>query len=90
MLVVAERRRKLIPEKTAAFLRELHGFPINVDQEERGHDFHSILDLARRYQRSAYDASYLELAHRLKLPLATRDEPLRKAAEELHIPHYLA
>jgi predicted nucleic acid-binding protein len=40
---------------------------------------------ARIYQRSAYDASYLELAQRLGLPFATKDEPLRKAAEELGV-----
>lgn len=41
---------------------------------------------ARLYQRSAYDASNLELAKRRILPFATRDEPLKKAAEELGIP----
>lgn len=45
--------------------------------------FGPVLDYARLYQRSAYDASYLELAMRRDLPFATRDEPLRKAAHEL-------
>jgi hypothetical protein len=40
------------------------------------------------YQRSAYDASYLELAMRRGLPFATKDEPLRKAAEEIGVGIY--
>ena len=36
--------------------------------------------LARRFSLSAYDATYLELALRLALPIAARDGPLCKAA----------
>jgi len=36
--------------------------------------------LAQRHGLSAYDASYLELALRLSLPLATRDKALAAAA----------
>ena len=38
------------------------------------------LQLARRYRLSSYDASYLELALRSSLPLATLDVELGKAA----------
>jgi predicted nucleic acid-binding protein len=37
--------------------------------------------LALRYGLSSYDAAYLELALRLHLPIATRDDALRTAAE---------
>src|SRR5437588_11413459 len=36
--------------------------------------------LARRHTLSIYDAAYLELALRLRLPLATRDASLARAA----------
>ena len=36
--------------------------------------------MARRYRLSSYDASYLELALRVGLPLATLDDVLRKTA----------
>ena len=39
-----------------------------------------LLALARRHGLSAYDAAYLELADRLRVPLAARDSPLAKAA----------
>ena len=41
-----------------------------------------ILQLARRYNLSAYDASYLELSLRRGLPLATLDEDLQRAAKK--------
>lgn len=87
---MAERRRKLTPDKLLRFLDELAPLKIVTDVEGIGHSFSSILDLARRYQRSSYDAAYLELALRLGLPLATKDEPLRQAAESLAIPLYAA
>jgi predicted nucleic acid-binding protein len=36
--------------------------------------------LARRHNLAAYDVAYLNLAQRMKLPLATTDGPLRDAA----------
>jgi len=41
----------------------------------------TLIELSRRYALSAYDGCYLELAVRLKLPLAARDAPLRRAAQ---------
>lgn len=38
------------------------------------------LTTARAFQRSAYDSVYLDLARRVKLPLATLDDQLRAAA----------
>ena len=38
------------------------------------------MGLAERFALSAYDAAYLELAHRHSLPLATLDGKLRGAA----------
>ncbi len=40
-----------------------------------------VCELAKRYQLSAYDASYLWLAAELKCPLATFDEKLAAAAQ---------
>jgi predicted nucleic acid-binding protein len=87
-LTVAERRKMIAPEKLAPFLHDLERLQITVDPEGMNFVFGDVLDLARRCQRSAYDASYLELASRKGLPLATRDEPLRAAARGMGIPVY--
>jgi len=45
----------------------------------------AVLDLARAQRLSAYDASYLQLALALRLPLVTLDKRLARVAEELGI-----
>ena len=44
------------------------------------------LSTARAFQLSAYDAVYLDLARREKLPLASLDEQLRTAAKPAGVP----
>ena len=75
-LVVAERRKKITREKTSRFLQDLREFNITVDAVGLDQVFGTVLDLARLHQRSAYDASYLEVAMRRRLPIATKDAPL--------------
>jgi predicted nucleic acid-binding protein len=40
----------------------------------------SVRTLASQYQHTAYDAAYLELAIRHKLPIASLDKALSRAA----------
>lgn len=87
-LVVAERRKRIAAEKSQRFLQELHKFAITVDLEGLDAMFGNVIEHARRYQRSAYDATYLELAQRRGLPFATKDAPLRAAAEALRVPAF--
>ncbi len=88
LLVVAERRKKIAAEKSQRFIQELQKFEITVDIEGLNEMFGTVIDYARLYQRSAYDASYLELAHRRGLAFATKDGPLRAAADALQIPAF--
>jgi predicted nucleic acid-binding protein len=54
---------------------------IEIDTATSEYALSDTLKLARRHKLSAYDASYLELALRRDIPLATLDEVLRKAAK---------
>lgn len=45
----------------------------------------TLVAIGRRYALGAYDAAYLELALRMRLSLAARDGPLRKAASRAGI-----
>lgn len=45
-----------------------------------------VLDLMRQHRLTAYDATYLALALRLGLPLATKDADLLAAAPAAGVP----
>jgi predicted nucleic acid-binding protein len=45
----------------------------------------TVLDLARSEGLSSYDASYLELAMRRGVPLATKDDALARAARRVGV-----
>ena len=76
----AESKGLVTEARSGAFLEMLEGVDIEVDAATFVHALSDTLQLARRYNLSAYDASYLELALRQGLMLATLDEDLKKAA----------
>ena len=78
----AEAKGLVTEARSAAFLEMLAGVDIEADTATFHHALSDTLQLARRYQLSAYDASYLELALRQGIPLATLDEDLQKAAKK--------
>ena len=80
VLLNAERRKTLNFSQVTGFLEELNDWPIHVDTLGVERAYQQILSMARQHHLSAYDASYLELAVREGLPLATLDNDLRKAA----------
>ena len=78
----AEAKGLVTEARSGVFLEMLEGVAIEVDMATFSHALSHTLQLARRYKLSAYDASYLELALRLGIPLATLDEDLQKAAKK--------
>ena len=78
----AEAKGWVTEARSGAFLEMLEGVDIEVDTATFQHAMSDTLQLARRYKLSAYDASYLELALRQGIPLATLDEDLQKAAKK--------
>jgi len=89
VLVEAERRGELKPGETERFLSQLENLPIQVDMVTAPQAFGRTLALARAFDISSYDASYLELAIRENLPLATLDRKLAKAATKADVGLYL-
>jgi predicted nucleic acid-binding protein len=77
ILLVNERRGRATPDDSEAFLSDLATLSIVIDTAA---DEAMIFDLARRHRLTFYDAAYLELAMRLRLPLATLDVALAAAA----------
>jgi predicted nucleic acid-binding protein len=56
--------------------------PVKVDAEADRQAWSATLDLAGRNRLTVYDAAYLEIASRRKIPLATLDRQLRAAASD--------
>jgi predicted nucleic acid-binding protein len=61
-------------------LASLALLPVKVDAESDRQAWSAALHLAERHGLTVYDAAYLEIASRRKIPLATLDRQLRAAA----------
>ena len=72
------KRRKLIVAQAHEMLSMLAALPIDFDAAALMPA--QVLDLALRYDLSAYDAAYLDLALRRAMPIATQDQALADAA----------
>jgi predicted nucleic acid-binding protein len=81
-LLVAERRGRIEPAPSTRFCALLLELPIVVEPLERSRVFGDTRRLARIHGISSYDASYLAIAVRLGIPLATGDEALARAARD--------
>jgi predicted nucleic acid-binding protein len=85
-LVKAYRRRHITRDELFEYAQQLSALSIRVDQETPGRAFGHILALAERYQMTTYDASYLELAQRRGISIATTDGNLIQAASAVRVP----
>ncbi len=81
VLVVGERRGRLDPARSSAFLELIASLPIEIDPATADRPPAPLMALARTHRLTAYDAAYLDLALRRTLPLATRDSALARAAQ---------
>jgi len=80
-LFVAERRSILTPadvDQAVIDIEQLVAHAVDIDSDVV--PARQALTTARTFQLSAYDAVYLDLARRKRLPLATLDDKLRAAA----------
>lgn len=79
-LLVAERRGRFSPADIATVCENLGDLPVEVVDVTFDQAMSTVLNLGRTEQLSAYDATYLDLAMRERLPLATQDDRLWAAA----------
>lgn len=86
VLLVAERKKRIDRSSVVRFLALLQGLPLKVEHEPPCRALTEIFALARDRGLSSYDASYLDLAMRFGIPIATMDESLIKAAKHCSVP----
>lgn len=85
VLLVAERKKRLSEAASNRFISLISELPIIVEQEPPERMIREIFLLARKHQLSTYDASYLDLAMKRELPLATLDDRLLAAAKQNNV-----
>jgi predicted nucleic acid-binding protein len=89
VIAKAEAKTLVTEARSGAFLEMLEGIDIEVDTSTFAHALSDTLQLARRYKLSAYDASYLELALRKGVPLATLDVDLLTATKKVGVKKFV-
>jgi predicted nucleic acid-binding protein len=85
VLAMAERRGRITPAQSDGFISDLGKLAFERDEEAPGRAFTHLLPLCRTHRLTSYDAAYVDLAIRRRLPLATLDDDLRKTARKLGI-----
>ena len=72
---MAHRRKRLVVGAISEILDNLGALPITIDRPEPK-SVMKLPSLALEQALTVYDAAYLELALRLRLPMATTDKAL--------------
>ena len=80
-LLAATRRKRIKREEWPRLRTQLNALPIDIDPVSAARAWGPALDLAAVHDLTVYDATYLELAMRRGLPLATLDRALGAAAQ---------
>ena len=85
VLLMAERRNRITEAQGRRFTQLLESLPIHISDSHLKSLWNNAIVVAREHDLSVYDGTYLDLAMREGIPLATRDKALRKAAKKLGI-----
>ena len=79
-LTVLRRRRKLTLDEARTAIEIIRELPAVIDHEAAAMAFTRLVDLATQHELTIYDATYIELATRRQLPLASNDARMKQAA----------
>ena len=80
VLLVATRRGRIDADEWEQLYANIKALPIEIDPVSPSRVWGKTLQLAHTHRLSVDDAMYLEVALRMRLPLATLDRTLSEAA----------
>lgn len=80
VLEIGMRRGRIDEALRDEIISDLQSLRLDFDLDSQSSAWTTVPALARTHEISAYDATYLDVALRRKLPLATLDRKLRRAA----------
>lgn len=84
-LRTAERRGRLHASELPRLRELLRALPVKIEPVELTAALSEVLELARSLDLTSYDASYVALAARHGMALATADARLRAACEQARV-----
>lgn len=84
-MLMAERRKRCTAEDIDTWHTMIDDLLIATDSLSAHETSRRALKIAQKHNLTVYDATYLELAIRMELPLATLDTDLQKTAAEAGI-----
>lgn len=84
-LLMAERRKRTDSRRRMRLMAFLQDLPIVLDLDTAERAWVETIRLAERFKLTVYDAAYLELAQRHRLPIASLDKPVRTATTTIGI-----
>jgi predicted nucleic acid-binding protein len=85
VLLLSERKKRISRLISNNFKNALTSLPITIDSLANDRIFDTVYELAHELSLTIYDAAYLELALRERIPIATLDTDLSRAAKKIHI-----
>jgi predicted nucleic acid-binding protein len=86
VLVSSLRRNRITEEQYLDYVNLLSLLPINTDKFcSSSESLYTIANLAKKYNLSSYDASYLDVAIRMEALIATLDKNLISSCKILDI-----
>ncbi len=86
VLLGAVRRKRITEAQMQSFIGNILRLPIQAVEQDMELIFRRLEPLATQHDLTAYDTAYLELALSEGLPIATKDDALRKAATVAGVP----
>ena len=84
-LLVAVKRGRLTTRDLHRLTTALRALPVGIDTASTARSLDETLSLAQRYNLTTYGASYVELAQRRDVALATLDDRLRKVCSSAKV-----
>jgi predicted nucleic acid-binding protein len=85
-VLMAERRKLMTDSEGDECMVEMDQLRLTrIEADSEFRSIREVLTVARAFQLTVYDACYLELAKRVRLPLATLDKSLSAAAAKAGI-----
>lgn len=89
-MIVAERRKRIDRTTRLDVLEQVRHLPLKIAPSPSSLSLPELQAIAVEHGLSAYDAEYLRIAKNARLPLATLDRSVRKAASRERIPLFQA